>query len=414
MPRHTLDKWTYKLKTIDVCITKHKEDDIYNHMVKMYSKFQELFEKYETKKHNIMKEFDDEENHMYKVYDWRQGDPSRFWLKNCDSWYLTDVEESNIEAIQTEFRMFYDIWCDFMICDKYSEEWREEKEDWCSMVTDVERCYGIIKNVSETIKLYEDMDFRKFKARWQVTDKDWIEEQNREKEHKKSHPKIELPNPTNLEKEPDAYPSEPLILDCIYCKQHWEETKSKYDKAVQIWLQNKQEHDEYEAQKLLEDEKKRLKREKIVKSFIACFDIPEDLSCDICNYKASDSNDLYDHKNSVSHKKNCRYCKVCNLQCRTEQEYEDHCETTKHINKENGIEEVEKTKEEIKKSRYCEICKLQCKNDNDYAYHIETIKHKKNAGLIEKVKIYKCNHCDYQTTIKCNFEKHIVARKHMD
>ncbi len=413
MPRHTLDKWTCKLRTIDVCITKHKEVDIYNHMVKMYKRYEELFEKYETKKQNIMKEFEDDEKHFYATYDWRQGDPSRFWKKNADNWYLVDLNEDEKEAGQREFTSFYEIWADFMNCDKYSEEWREEKADWCDMVTEIERYHSMLKSVSDTIKLYEDMDFRKFKAKWEKADKDWIQEKEKEKEHKKNHPRIELPSVINLEKEPNSYPTEPLLSDCIYCRQHWEESKSKYERAVEIWLKNKQDDDDYKKQQQLEDDKKRVKRENAIKSFVACFDLKEELECDICNYKATDSYDFQDHKNSVSHKKNCRYCKVCNHQCRTDQEYDDHLETLKHRNKEDDIEEKVEDKEDIKKSRYCEVCNLQCRTDKEFQNHIDSKRHKQNAGLIEKIKIFKCNHCDYQTTIKCNYEKHIVSKNHM-
>lgn len=413
MPRHTLDSWVRKLKTITVLLTKHKEEDIYNHMVKMYEKAEELFEKYDNKYRAILKEFDDEENHMYAKYNWRQGDPSRFWLKNAREWYLVDVTEDEKEVIEKEYLLLiYEIWADFMICDKYSEEWQQEKSNWCDMVRDIERMHNMLKEIPDTIKTYEAMDFMKYKSRWQEIDKDWIAEEALRKDHIKNHPKIELPSVTNLEVEPNEYITEPLRNDCIFCKQHWEEMRPKHDRAVEIWLKAKQDHDEYIRLQALEDEKKRIKREKAVKDFVSSFDLKEDLHCYVCEFEAKDCYELYEHKNSASHKKNCRYCKICNHQCRTDDEYDEHCETLKHKNKEEGIEEVEKSKEEVKKSRYCEVCNLQCRNDADYQYHLETTKHKKNAGLIEKVKIYKCNHCDYQTTVKCNYEKHIVSRKH--
>ena len=413
MPRHTLDRWVYKLKTMDVLLTKHKEEDIYNHMVKIHQTAEELFEKYETKYRNILKEFDDEENHIYAKYNWRQGDPSRFWLKNADDWYLVDIPEDEHTSIREEyFLVCHQIWADFMICDKYSEEWREEKPDWCSMLRDIDRIHNILKEVSDTIKSYEAMDFTKFKLRWEKADKVWIEEEKLRKEHNKNHPKIQLPSTSGLESEPAPYPSEPLKNDCVFCHQHWEEMKSTYNKAVEIWARDKQEWEEYSRKQALEDEKKKAKMERVIKSFVSSFDVKEDLNCYICDFKAKDSYELYEHKNSPSHKKNCRYCKICNHQSRTDDEYDEHCQTLKHKNKEEGIEEAEKSKEDIKKSRYCEVCDLQCRNDADYSHHLETTKHKKNAGLIEKVKIYKCNHCDYQTTIKCNYEKHIVSKKH--
>lgn len=412
MPRHTLDKWTYKLKTISVCITKHKEEDIYNHMVKMYEKMEELYEKYDARYRNILRELDDEENHMYAKYNWRLGDPSRFWLKNADNWYCIDETEEGKEIIQQEYKLFYEIWADFYICDKYSD-WIEEKPEWSSMVIDIERWHDLIKNIPDTIKIYEQVDYFKYKKRWQEADKDWIAEQEREKDHNKNHPKIDVFVPiTDFDNEPPLYPLEPLIPDCIYCKQHWEERKVKYDRSIQFWLKNKKEYEEYLKQKEQEDQAKRLKREKAVQDFVACFDLKEDLECTICDYKAQDSYDLHEHKNSASHKKNCRYCKVCNLQCRTDQEYDDHLETLKHKNKEDGIEEKPEDKEDKKKSRYCEVCQLQCRTDKEYQNHIDSKRHKQNAGLLEKVKIYKCNHCDYQTTIKCNYEKHIVSKNH--
>lgn len=415
MPRHTLDRWVYKLKTMDVLLTKHKEDDVYNHMVKMHEKANELFEKYETKYRTILKEFDNEDNHMYAKYNWRLGEPSRFWLNNAEDWYLVDVADDDKEMIKAEYLMLvYEIWCDFMICDKYSEEWRDQKPDWSTMVTNVERMHLMLKEIPDTLKCYEAMDFSKYKAKWQREDKDWIEENNREKEHKKSHPTIQLPSPINLEQVPAPYPSAPLKDDCIYCRQHWEEMKPRYDRAVQLWETNKQEWEEYVKQKQIEDDKIREKRERAIKSFVACFDHKEDLHCHICNFEAKDSLELYDHNQSASHRKNCRYCKICQHQCRTDAEYEDHLETLKHKNKEEGVEDVRPSKEDIKKSRYCEVCQLQCRTDKEFQNHIDSKRHKQNAGLIEKVKVYKCSHCDYETTIKCNFEKHIVAKKHQN
>lgn len=412
MPRHTLDRWVYKIKTMDVCLTKHKEDDIYTHMIKMHEKAQTLFEKYNAKYETILKELDDDENHMYAKYNWKLGEPSRFWKKHANEWYIVDVADDDKEIVQNEIKFLYEIWADFQLCNKYSSEWCTEKADWISMTEDIDNIHTVLKNVSDTIRVYEATDYVKYKSKWERENKQWIEENKQEKEHIKSHSKIQLPSPTNRDKVPDPYPEKPLVDDCIHCKKHWEEMRIKYDTVIEMWIKNKQEWDNYLKQQEIENEKKRVKRERAVKQFVASLDIKEDLHCHICDYEAKDDLDLYDHRQSSSHKKNSRYCKVCSHQCRTDEEFEDHLETLKHKNKEEGIEVVEKSKEDIKKSRYCEICNIQCRNDADYAHHVETTKHKKNAGLIEKVKIYKCEHCDYQTTIKCNFEKHIVAKNH--
>jgi hypothetical protein len=378
----------------------------------MHKKAEEMFEIYETKYRTILKELDDESNHIYARYNWKQGEPSRFWKKEADQWYLVDSRDDEKEHNQNEYFFFSQICNDFKLCNKYMTEW-QDKEEWNDMTFNVSKNWDIIRNIPDTIKIYEQTDFVKFKSKWERENKEWIEENKREKEHIKSHPTIQFPSIENRDKVPDPYPEQPLRDDCIYCKQHWEKMKPRYNAVIELWTKNKQEWDDYLTKQALEDEKKRLKRERAVKQFIASFDLKEDLHCHVCEYEAKDSLELYEHNQSASHKKNCRYCKVCSHQYRTDDEYDNHLETLKHKNKEEGIEEVEKSKEDVRKARYCEICQLQCRTDSDYNHHLETNKHKKNAGLIEKVKIYKCNHCEYQTTIKCNFEKHIVSKNHM-
>jgi len=372
MPRHTLDKWTYKLKTMDVCITQHKEDDVYAHMVKMYQKMQELYEKYRTVYDKILKQDLDSDTNMYKRYNWRQGEPSRFWSKedHINSWYSVDCSEDQREVAQAESFLYYRIWADFMICDENGDDWLCEKPDWTDMVQDVKNMHNFMKDSYDTIRLYEKMAYHEAKQEWMLKDREWIEDQDRKKEHKK-HPIIQIPGTVDPEQVPDPYPSAPLRDDCIYCKQHWEESKPRYDRAVQIWEKNKREWEEWEQQKQLESEKTRKQREQKVKEYEQWLkkQDPTSLFCDHCQFQAEDDIDLEEHNKTEEHKKNSRFCKVCNLQCR---------------------------------------------NDADYKYHIETVKHKKNAGLIEKIKIYKCSKCDYQTTIKCNYEKHIVAKNHMD
>lgn len=371
MPRHTLDKWTYSLKTMNVCITQHKEEDIYNHMVKMFSRMQELYEKYKTKFDSILKEIDVDDKNMYnpKKYNWRQGEPSRFWLKNADLWFWVDVPEIDKENVMNEYFTIYQIFCDFTICDKYTDSWENEKPDWDDMFYEVKKMQNFMKESTATIKLYENASFIENKAKWEMIDHEWIQENNKKKEHKK-HPVIELPSVTNYELIPNPYPAEPLRNDCSYCKLHWEEMKPRYDRAVEIWTKNKQSYDEWKQQQELEDQRIKEQQEKRQKEYEdLVINIPaKNLHCDLCDYQAKHKFDL-----------------------------ESHNETEKHK----------------QKTRYCNICNLQCRNDADYTHHIETVKHKKNAGLIEKVKIFKCNHCDYQTTVKCNYEKHIVSKNHM-
>jgi hypothetical protein len=369
MPRHTLDKWTYKLKTMDVCITQHTEDDVYDHMIKMSSRMQELFEKYDTKYNTILTELNSDENNIYyhKNYNWRLGSPSRFWLKNADKWYLIDVSENDKEDVLNEFLLMYQIWADFMICDKYIHEWNEEKPEWSNMVYDITKMQNIMKNSFDTIKIYEQNSFTENKTKWMMIDKDWIDENDRKKDHK-HHLRIELPSPTNIETQPESYPTEPLRDDCIYCRQHWEETKPRYELAVQIWLKNKKENEEWKHQAELEDVKMRKANEQKVKQYQEWKEKQEpiDLYCHDCEYEAKNESDLKRHTLS-----------------------EEHTE----------------------KSRYCSCCDLQCRSEYDFKNHNSSSKHKKKAGLIDTTPItYKCNQCDYTSKVKCNYERHLLLK----
>lgn len=357
MPRHTLDKWTYKLKTMNVCITQHKEEDIYNHMVKMYSRIQEIHQKFKAMYDDIMKSLDTDENNIYyyKNYNWRQGDPSRYLMKNADMWYLLDASDENRELLAEEVFMMYRIYADFMICDKYAD-WNDEKPGWNDMVYEVTQLNGFMKNSSDTIKLYENVSYIECKKEWQKVDVEWIQENYRKKEHTK-HSKINLPSPTNLEETPEPYPEAPLRDDCTYCRMHWEEMKPKYALALRNWEKNKQDYDEWLKQMAMEAEKQKKPIEKKTE------------------------------KEMVK-----PHCEDCDYQSKSQYDYDNHCETETH-------------KEKL---RYCKVCDLQCRSDYDYKNHISSQKHKKKAGLIDNTPpTYKCIHCDYESKIKCNYERHM-------
>ena len=364
MPRPTLDKWTYKLKTMDVCITQHTEDDIYIHMVKMHDHIQELYEKYKAKYDKIMNEELGIDNNCYRNYNWRLGEPSRFWKKNADYWYLIDVPEQDRERIQAEWFQIYQIWADFVICDrKEGHEVFSEKEDWNDMVYNAGKIHAFMKDTYDTIALYEDMAYQDAKREWKQKDKDWIQEQEAKKDHKK-HPVIQLPSTLFLDIKPEPYPEQPLRQDCIYCKRHWEEMKPRYETAVQLWNEHKQEQIEWEMKNKLEEEKRRKEREERAKEYelrLASLP-PVNLHCEHCDFTAEDDDELDNHNESDEHKEKLRFCKYCKVQCPSEYAYKNHLETTKH---------------------------------------------KKNAGLIDnKPKVYKCSKCEYETITKANFERH--------
>ena len=72
---------------------------------------------------------------------------------------------------------------------------------------------------------------------------------------------------------------------------------------------------------------------------------------------------------------------------------------------------------------YCFECELQCSGPTQFNNHINCISHKKKQinpnneqTIINKLNIcpkFMCQICDYSTSYKCNYDKHIVTPKHV-
>jgi hypothetical protein len=373
MPRKSLDKWVYKLKTIDICVTRHTLDDIYEHMKSIHKRMTDIHDKYKTVFEGVLNELEYSETNAYHYtkYNWRKGHPSRFWLENVDRWYIADAPEDEQERISNEVFLMFQIFADFMVCDNYITEW-DDNTEWKDLVYDVSKMNGLLKNSFTMIRMYESHVFQKCKDEWFIKDQEWIKESERKAQHKK-HLTIDLPSVMDREIEPSPYPSAPLRDDCVYCTQHWEETKPKYEKAVDFWKSNKKDHDDWMEEQAKQREEQRrnkeLKAEQLKALATKNARKQKDLCCKDCDYEAEDEDEYEEHTETVEHKKNMLFCKACNT---------------------------------------------QCGNEKAFLIHNETTKHKKNVGLIDKIRVFKCTKCEYQTYTRCNFEKHIINKKHTE
>ena len=78
----------------------------------------------------------------------------------------------------------------------------------------------------------------------------------------------------------------------------------------------------------------------------------------------------------------------------------------------NEIEKKKENKNEIISSLYCKSCKTQCRNKTEYSFHINSAKHKNL--LTPKQTIFTCVECNYTTTFKQHYEKHITTKTHFE
>jgi hypothetical protein len=63
---------------------------------------------------------------------------------------------------------------------------------------------------------------------------------------------------------------------------------------------------------------------------------------------------------------------------------------------------------------YCKKCNLKCISQNVYNQHLLTKKHMKVIQPENFTKRYKCECCNIQTDNKKDYNKHIITKKHMD
>jgi hypothetical protein len=66
---------------------------------------------------------------------------------------------------------------------------------------------------------------------------------------------------------------------------------------------------------------------------------------------------------------------------------------------------------------FCEKCNYKTSIKHHYEKHISTRKHKlatlSNQKILKSVEYYKCDICNYSTSIKQNYEKHVSSQKHL-
>ena len=101
------------------------------------------------------------------------------------------------------------------------------------------------------------------------------------------------------------------------------------------------------------------------------------LFCVLCEHQCESKKDLEDHKQTKSHIKKENpiklICDACEVSCRTKKEYERHCEGKMH---------KFRTDPATRPNLTCSACKITCTSQRKYEAHLLTAKHLKKTTSV--------------------------------
>ena len=369
MPRASLPSECV-LRTMNVLVTKHTEDDVLNHIMSLKSRFYEIY--------NPLVSFLEDEtqyiwhNNPYLSLNWQKhyeykaiNRPSPFKQRYETSGSIYPNLEEHIEKLE----VLSGIRRDITTCERVFK-WSESNPEFAELEYEIDRDMKMLHHSEEELVWVDTMRFRESKQKWEKENVAWLEEFERKQDHKKhrTREQYEAKMKESLANR-DAYqwyggeegyrrdrPFVDTSESCEYCKQD----------AIR-----RREYEEREALRLEEEQEEQVEEEKKEEQQVVQIPVFEPKTCECCQFTAN-----------------------------TQREWSFHIGSKDHS-----------TKEKLKKL-YCSTCEIQCKNDADYQVHIQTQKHKKKCG--ELPQIFKCEACNYETNIKRNYELHCGTKKHKE
>jgi hypothetical protein len=357
MPRQTINPRARGMLTYDVNITKTDEEELYKHLLNKLEDISIIFDE-ARRRQDAMVDLVFSKN-PYENFCWRNRIPKRIefmdWTKQEEKWY-------------TFMKDLFELKHDLKLCLTIFK-WEETRTDGAELE------YKLLKlnlDYEDEFKRYENMRYNQSKKEWENRDAEWIKEKKDLETHTVYHHPIEY----HVELSKDIDYIKWTFKDGII--KSTEIDTCKHCIKAQEWRAGEPER------KRLEEEKERLEEEKLEESYRKLKEEKEEQRkkqldsrhlyiCDLCNYKTYDDESWDSHEDSKSHKK---------------------------------LVEL--------KSLYCKVCEVQSRNPTELSIHKQTKKHKIKCGEIEKQTEFKCEPCNYTTSLKQNYDKHCLSKSHKE
>lgn len=118
------------------------------------------------------------------------------------------------------------------------------------------------------------------------------------------------------------------------------------------------------------------------------------------NFKTKNDRLFKQHEASEDHMKHFEkyYCEPCDKQCYSQSEFNQHCETIRHKQK-NNI------------TMNCEVCNYSSADKYKFERHTSSLKHQNAVNGVQKKELI-CETCNFKTYYKSQMEIHEKSKKH--
>ena len=344
MPRKSLPPGTKMMKGFNVVLTETTEEELRDYIRATALKFEKCFDAINEKQNKFLDLVIDE--NPYAGMNWRKPIKHLDWM----DWMGTDEKYIAFIKVIMDFKH------DFSLCvDVFN--WEEPDIQFM-----IEK-YGNINDKEKEFTIWERLRAKQSRTEWELKDAEWIAENNLKQEHlnhkTRSEWEIEF---KKIEEEmglaflkrwfPTGIPNTDETCKFCIAKHNF------YKKGELVSKQH-----ELEQLRLDEDwqrEKRLIKEEQ------------DKLKCECCNFSTFNS-----------------------------EVYDMHMESKEHL------------KRDLLKRTYCKVCEIQCRTETDFEIHIQTKKHKYATGELEKQTEFYCEKCNYKTNLKQHFEKHCTTKSHL-
>jgi hypothetical protein len=377
MPRPCLPDGCDTLRTMNVLLTKHTEDDILKHMLSCREPTERILDKYVPILDSEI--YQTTHNNPYKDLNWKKHYEYKF--QNKVSPFKQRYEKTTdifpcTEEMVNEMSYLGSVKRDISICDRIFK-WSETNDEFQEMEYKLISKIDMFHEEQKELVFFDTLAFRKSKEDWDKANTEYLAEyqlrldhrkhQTREEYEAKMKERFSSPEAIDWYGGEEGYRQHFVFVDtsetCKYCI---EQARLRKEKQERDRLREEQDRiwREEEAKKMEQETIQKV----VVPVVVAKFD-PK--TCDCCQFVGT-----------------------------TNYEWTSHINSKEHM-----------MKEKLKKT-YCSVCEIQCKNDADYQVHLQTQKHKKKCGNMPSV--YRCEACNYETTIKRNYELHCGTKKHKD
>jgi hypothetical protein len=374
MPRATLPAFLKNAMTLEVMITSHTEDGLWEHIKKLYKFFEDHKDDYKSALSQSQDYYFSDEN-IYAKY----TDKKKIKRRIFDFYEV--IGSGQLENYGKCIGFYTDLLL-FNRAFKWDEDVKKQEEYW-EMVNEYEPWSAFMRTTEEDIKKLEESHYWKRVQEIEEATKKWEDENTELVDHQKNHFSksrweeiLERDKNRKSTEEQDFYIKRNWNImpsNCCFCDEENKKAEEKKRKEQEwIALQEnvievkqdlksvKNDVGEIKADvKEIKEQLKKLENKPAIEHY-----------CEDCKYKTTSSGSWDYHINyDVEHKRKLKlklwYCKACEVQSRTQVEYDNHLGTSKHKNKVEGNSEF-----------VCEKCDYKTLLRQHWNQHCSTKKHK--------------------------------------